>query len=271
MQRCNNPVQHAQACLESSKMADNESVSALLTIESLVKELGKFRKDMTGEFIVLLNSSLEPIKSIGTTLITQAATISEIESGLSDHSDRITQLEQDVNALQSKLIVMEKENTTLKANVEDLVSRSNRPLHMSGRPIVVGIEGKSAREFMTNLLSELLGDGLAEPSELDRAHHSLRPKPRTDEAPRPLIIRFHRYIVKETVMRWAKSHKVISYKGHQIKMYEDFSTELAKKRAQGARFRMLYHARLRGSCNVVERIVDSPEAAESFYRQNFPS
>uniref|UniRef100_A0A673I964 L1 transposable element RRM domain-containing protein n=1 Tax=Sinocyclocheilus rhinocerous TaxID=307959 RepID=A0A673I964_9TELE len=181
-------------------MADNESVSAQLTIESLVKELEKFRKDMTGEFVTLLNSSLEPIR------------------------DRITQLEQDVNAIQSKLTIMEKENTVLKANVEDLVSRSKRHnIRVVGLP--EGIEGKS----------------------LDCAHRSLRPKPRTEEAPRPLIIRFHRYIVKETVMRWAKSHKVISYKGHQIKMYEDFSTELAKKRAafnkiksllykQGARF-----------------------------------
>uniref|UniRef100_A0A671LRJ9 L1 transposable element RRM domain-containing protein n=1 Tax=Sinocyclocheilus anshuiensis TaxID=1608454 RepID=A0A671LRJ9_9TELE len=238
-------------------MADNESVSAQLTIESLVKELEKFRKDMTGEFITLLNSSLEPIR------------------------DRITQLEQDVNALQSKLTIMEKEDTVLKANVDALVSRSKRHnIRVVGLP--EGIEGKSAREFMTNLLSELLGDGLVEPPELDRAHRSLRPKPRTEEAPRPLIIRFHRYIVKETVMRWAKSHKVISYKGHQIKMYEDFSTELAKKHAafnkiksllykQGARFGMLYPARLRVSCNGVERIFDSPEAAESFYRQNFPN
>ncbi|CAM4607678.1 unnamed protein product [Leuciscus chuanchicus] len=240
-------------------MAENEPEPAHLTIESLVKELERFRKDMTGEFVALLNSSLEPIRSsiesIGTTLTTQAVTISEMESGLSDHSDRIAQLEHDVSAVQSKLTTMEKENTALKASVEDLISRSKRQnIRVVGLP--EGLEGKNAREFMINLLSELLSDSLTEPPELDRAHRSLRPRPRTEESPRPLIIRFHRYIVKETVMNWAKSHKVMSYKGHKIKMYEDFSAEVAKKRAafnkvksllyqKEVRFGMLYPARLR--------------------------
>ncbi len=65
-------------------MADNEPTSSQLTIESLVKELEKFRKDMTGEFVALLNSSLEPIRSstesFGATLTKLAATISEMES-----------------------------------------------------------------------------------------------------------------------------------------------------------------------------------------------
>ncbi|KAL0153843.1 hypothetical protein M9458_050854, partial [Cirrhinus mrigala] len=51
-----------RACQESSKMADKESTSSQLTVESLVKELEKFRKDITGEFVALLNSSLEPIR-----------------------------------------------------------------------------------------------------------------------------------------------------------------------------------------------------------------
>ncbi|XDV37141.1 hypothetical protein PO909_006794, partial [Leuciscus waleckii] len=91
---------------------------------------------------------------------------------LRPHSDRITQLEHD--AIQSKLTTMEKENTMLKANVEDLISRSKRHnIRVVGLP--EGLEGKIAREFMTNLLSELLCDSLTEPPELDRAHRSLRP------------------------------------------------------------------------------------------------
>ncbi|KAL0150466.1 hypothetical protein M9458_054283 [Cirrhinus mrigala] len=226
-----------RACQESSKMADKEPTSSQLTTEFPVKEL---EKDMTGKFVALLNSSLEPIRSLiesfGVTLTAQAATINEMEAGLSEQL-RITQLEHDVKALQSKL-------TSLP---ED-------------------IEGKNAREYVTNLLSELLGDYLAEPPELDRVHRILRPKPRADEPPRPLIIRFHRYVIKETVMRWSKSQKDISYKGHKIKMYEDFSIKL-----QGVRFGMLYLARLRVSCNGVEWIFDSPEAAESFYQKSFPN
>lgn len=151
-------------------MANNKSISAQLTIESLVKKLEKFRKDMTGEFVALLNSSLEPIwssiESIGATLTAQAVIISKIKLGLSEQSDWITQLEHDVNAFQSKLTFTEKENTVLKAKIESLISHSkHHNIRVVGLP--EGIEEKSAREFMTNLLSELLGDSLAEPCELD--------------------------------------------------------------------------------------------------------
>ncbi|KAI2647512.1 LINE-1 type transposase domain-containing protein 1 [Labeo rohita] len=162
-------VHHDRACRESSKMAYSETTSSQLTVESLVKELEKFRKDMTGEFVALLNISLEPIqssiKSFGVTLTAQADTVNEMEAGLPED-----------------------------------------------------IEGKKAREYVTNLLSELLADCLAEPPELDSVHRSLQPKPCADEPPRPFIIRFHRYIIKETVMRWSKYQQDISYKGHKIKL-----------------------------------------------------
>lgn len=56
-------------------------------------------------------------------------------------------------------------------------------------------------------------------------------------------------------MGWAKSLKDISYNGQKIKMYEDFSTDVAKKCVafnkvkslfykQGVRFGMLYSVRL---------------------------
>lgn len=96
-----------------------------------------------------------------------------------------------------------------------------------------------------------------------------------------MIIRFHRYIVKETVLKWAKSHKDSSYKGHKIKMFKDFSTDLARKHEafnkvkslfykQGARSGMLYPVRFQITCNGVE-LFDSPEEAETFHLQNLPN
>ena len=112
--------------------------------------------------------------------------------------------------------------------------------------------------------------------ELDRAHRSLRPKPR--QGARPVIVRFHRYIDKERVLHWAKEHRDISYRGHSIKFYEDFSAAVAKRRAafnqvksllfkRGMRFGMIYPARLRVTFNGVNHVFDSPEQAELFYRE----
>lgn len=81
----------------ASNMAD-----APLTTEALVTELEKLRKTMTDELTTLLNTSLESIRSsvesIESTLVTQAGTIREMETSLTDHSDRITQIESEVCA-----------------------------------------------------------------------------------------------------------------------------------------------------------------------------
>lgn len=61
---------------ESGKMSDD--AASPLTTDTLVSELEKLRRNMTGELTALLNSSLESIHSsiasIGSTLATQATT-----------------------------------------------------------------------------------------------------------------------------------------------------------------------------------------------------
>ncbi|ROJ91840.1 hypothetical protein DPX16_0553 [Anabarilius grahami] len=190
---------------ESGKMSDDATNP--LTTDTLVSELDKLRRNMTGELKALLNSSLESIHSsiasIGSTLATQATTITDMETSLSDHSDRITHLEQEVSTLQSKLMLATEENVALRANVEDLVSRSERQnIRVAGLP--EDSEGKDVRQFMTDLFTEVVGDALPAPLELDRAHWSLRPKPHQGQNYRPIIVRFHRYIEKEAVLKWVR-------------------------------------------------------------------
>lgn len=70
----------------------------------------------------------------------------------------------------------------------------------------------------------------------------------------------------------------MTYHGHNIKFYEDFSAAVAKKRAafnqvksllfnKGIRFGMIFPAWLRITFNGVTHIFDSPEQAEQFYEQ----
>lgn len=268
---------------DGGNMAD--SVPTPLTADKLVSELDKLRKNISSELTALLNSSLESLRSsvasIGSTLSAQATTITDMETSLTDHSDRITHLEQEVSNLHSKLSSATEENIALKANVEDLVSRSKRQnIRVLGLP--EDVEGKDPRQFMTDFFAEVLGDILTAPPVLDRAHRSLRPKPRQGQNPRPFIVRFHRYVEKETVLKWAKATKEILYKGHRVKFYKDFCASVAKKRAafnnvksllykRGVRFGMIYPAKLRVSHNGSDYYFDSPEAAERFYHQNFPA
>ncbi|XP_032388515.1 protein ECT2 [Etheostoma spectabile] len=204
-----------------------------------------------------------------------------METSLSDHSGRITQVEHDVGKLQSNLKSVVQENAALKAKVEDLESRSKRQnLRVLGLP--ENIEGKDPRDFVAKMFSSLLGEILSAPPELDRAHRSLQPKPRPGDPPRPFIERFHRYIEREIVLNWAKTHRDISYNSIRIRIFEDFSVAVAKKRSafngikgllykRGVKFGMLYPARLRVTYGNRERIFDFAEDAETFFQERILS
>lgn len=252
-----------------------------LTLEMLIIDLENSRKSTTTELTASLNAALAPInsalESITTTVAKHTSTILEMETALSTHSDNITSLEQDVVELRSKLTSITEEHSALQATVEDLVSRSKRHnLRVIGLP--EDIEGNNPRQFMADLFREVAAEALSDSTpELDRAHRSLRPKPR--QGSRPVIVCFHRYIDKERVLLWAKEHRNMTYRGHNIKFYEDFSPAVAKRRAafnqvksllfkKEIRFGMIYPARLRVTFNGATHIFDSPEQAELFYEEH---
>lgn len=127
----------------------------------------------------------------------------------------------------------------------------------------------------TTLFKKVVGDAQLDDLELDRAHCSLGPKP--TQGSWPIIIRFHRYTQKEHVA--VGDEKPGRRVPGIFRIFEDFSTNLAKKRASfnkvksllykdGIRFGLLYPARLRVTVNDQSHIFDSAEAAESFYKQH---
>ena len=231
----------------------------------LVGELEKLRKDVTGELTSSLNTAMAPIQAslqkIADTVASHTATISAMETALTSQSDDLTTLQHEVVTLKSKVETTTQMNEKLQLAVEDLVSRSKRQnLRVIGIP--EGAEGTDARLFMTTLFREVTGDSLLDTSfELDRAHRSLGPKPA--QGSRPILVRFHSYIQKEWVLLWAKKTRSVTYQGYPIRIFEDFSASLAKKRASfnkvksllykdGIRFGLIYPARLRATINRSE-------------------
>ena len=133
--------------------------------------------------------------------------------------------------------------------------------------------------MIKGLIGEEYGEQLQD-LELDRAHRSLAPRPA--KGSRPFIIRFHRYTQKELVLQWAKKNRNITYQGFAVRIYEDFSATIAKKRAEfnniksllykeggGTRFGVVYPARLRITMkNGRSGVFDSAEDAERFYQEH---
>ncbi|KAK5895439.1 hypothetical protein CesoFtcFv8_012031 [Champsocephalus esox] len=96
-----------------------------LTLDMLVGELEKLRKDVTGELTASMNTALAPIlaslQKITDTVATHPATITGMETALSAHSVGITTLEREVAVLKSKLETTNQVNDRLQLAVEDLV------------------------------------------------------------------------------------------------------------------------------------------------------
>lgn len=193
-----------------------------------------------------LASKLENIQSM---VADHDLRIGNIESGATEFSQQLDQIEATCSRLQ-------KDNEWLKAKVSDLESRSRRQnIRIVGLP--ESIEGPRPTVFFSQLLVDVLGTQvLSSPPELDRAHRSLAPKPVTGQRPRPVILRFHRYQVKDLVIRESRKKGELLYEGHKIRIFEDYCPEVLKLRAEykdvmsslykrGLKPALLYPARLR--------------------------
>lgn len=193
-----------------------------------------------------------------------------METCLSDHSDRLENLERRVD-------ILEKEKRELLTKTEDLENRSRRKnLRIIGLPEGVEI-GVGASAFVSRFLVEVLNDEtFTNLPELERAHRALRARPSGDERPRPMYVRFLRYPVKEQVLAIAKKKGQLFYNGRKIFIFPDLSPSLAKKRAafnpvkgklyeKGVKFFLRYPAVLCVTYQQKDYKFESATDAEDFY------
>lgn len=118
----------------------------------------------------------------------------------------------------------------------------------------------------------MVGDAQLDDLEQDRVHRSLRPKP--SQGSQPVIVRYHKYTTKEHVLQWARKNQDIAYQVYSIRIFEDFSANLAKKQASFNKVSALQGWNTLRSAlpcltvNSQSRIFDSAEEAEYFYKQH---
>ncbi|KAL2083794.1 hypothetical protein ACEWY4_021567 [Coilia grayii] len=121
------------------------------------------------------------------------------------------------------------EIATLNAKCEDLEGHSRRTnIRLVGIP--EGVEGPNLTEFVSGLLQDVLK--LDHKAIVDRAHRSLREKPKTGDPPRPFIIRIHYYQDRDRILRKAEELSPVVYQERRVWFFPDYTTAVAKKRAQ---------------------------------------
>uniref|UniRef100_A0A087XD28 L1 transposable element RRM domain-containing protein n=1 Tax=Poecilia formosa TaxID=48698 RepID=A0A087XD28_POEFO len=188
--------------------------TASITIADISSLLSSQKEALSAEFKL-------SFESLNSTLDSNAT--------MTYHGQRICSLEDNVEKVCANL---QKENEMLRAKVVDLEGRSRRQnIRIVGLP--EHIEGPRPSSFFSKLLTEVLGkDTLPSPPEIARAHRTLAPKPAPGSRPRPVILRFHRFQEKDLIIREARKRGALSYQGHRIRFYDDYSPEVVKQRGE---------------------------------------
>lgn len=120
-------------------------------------------------------------------------TMHELERACTDNGTELSRLDSTVNSLKAQVKL-------LNDKCEDLEGRSRRNnIRLVGVP--ESVEGPRPTNFTAHLLRDILK--LDEMPLLDRAHRTLRAKPKDGEAPRPFIIRIHYFHVRNEILRRA--------------------------------------------------------------------
>lgn len=194
-----------------------------------------------------------------------------LETAANTHSDAIANLEQQVAELKKEVV-------SLAAKAEDLEARSRRcNLRIFG--VKEGREaGVSASTFVAKLLQKVMG--LDEPPVIDRAHRTLQQAPGDGQPPRAFVVKCHYYQEKESILRKAViSPKLVSENGDTIRVFPDYTQNVARRRAafvqvrqllrqcEGVKYGLLYPAKLRVTTqDGQQKSFTDPEKAVTFVR-----
>lgn len=162
-------------------------------------------------------------------------TMHELEHACIDNCTKLSKLDSTVNSLEAQVKL-------LSEKCEDLEGRSRRN-NIRLIEVPEGLEGLRPTSFIAQLLRDILK--LDETPLLDRAHHSLRAKPKEGEAPRPFIIRVHYFHVRNEILRCAGEISWASpllYKGKKTFIFPDYTMSVSKKCAAFAGVKRELHS-----------------------------
>lgn len=108
--------------------------------------------------------------------------------------------------------------------------------------IVEGLEGTALTKFISSLIQDLLG--LDEKPPLDRAHHTLQPKP--NQPRRPVVVRVHFFHILKLIRRQVLQAGQLTYNGYKLFLFLVLTASEAKNRAALCNIRRL-HREIKGA------------------------
>lgn len=195
-------------------------------LHSIRDMMNDLRTEIINKFESIISDSVKKevaaaLGPIEEKLATQRGTISDLEHSANDHEGQLTSLQAGMAKLSATV-------ETLEKKCEDLESRSRwNNVRLVGLP--EGSEGPNPTEYVSQLLMDLLN--LDAKPVLDRAHRTLRAKPKEGEPPRPMIIRVNQFQVRNAILRRAGEASPLLHNSKRMFIFPDFTPAVAKRRA----------------------------------------
>lgn len=252
-----------------SAEASNEAILAAITKQG--EELTSVSKLVDG-----LKKSMEGrLDSIDAHLATLQSKHHEVERRIDGMGEALTDADHRIAALETTCVELQVANTRLSAKLNDLEGRSRR-LNIRIVGIKEGEENGRPAEFVSELISKILGqENFSKPIKIDRAHRSLKPKPKEKEPPRVIIAKLHNDRDVRNILRLSRQRAPLSYKDERVSIFPDFTAEVTAQRQAfnsvrnkladaGAKCTMRFPAKLQVTYNKTVNVFDSPAAAERF-------
>ncbi|KAI3370897.1 hypothetical protein L3Q82_007406 [Scortum barcoo] len=217
----------------------------LASIRDMMEEM---RCDIISKFETVISetvkrevsAALEPMKN---KLSVQGDTVADLERSANDHTVQLTEL-------QAKATLLTTQVDFLTKKCEDLEGRSRwNNVRLLGLP--EGSEGPRPTEFMARFLRDLLK--LDSEPVLDRAHRSLRTRPRDGEPPRPFVmIRVNLFQVRNQILHRAgldETHALMTIVPEDVEIGEVEETlasikSLGRVRVRGRNFNARLNRRM---------------------------
>lgn len=149
---------------------------------------------------------------------------------LEEAETRLEQLENWALEANDNLLLSLKHQKNLQDKLTDLESRSRRNnIRIYG--VAEGEEGESVANFVENLIKRELKLPKDFDLHIQRAHRSLAPKPAVGTVPRPIIVNFLEFSMKERILREVWSKK-ITMGNKTLSFDHDYATEIVQKRKE---------------------------------------
>lgn len=136
-------------------------------------------------------------------------------------------------ALGENLAFMKSELHAVKMELASSIARAQSDMNALKHTVGEGVPEDTAAACTTEAVASLLKEAFKlekEPS-LDRWHHTLRPKSKQNELPRPIVVHLHYYKDCVDILNWARTQQRIKIQGTTISIFPDFTMKTARARA----------------------------------------